>query len=69
MAELQGYLIERIGVSTRKRYNYTTSFGEIYWSGINDVFKLGTYLYCDASFYLDRKRAIFEDFKKHYDLH
>lgn len=65
---VKDYLMSKFNLSNRKSYYYSDTFGQICWNSIEDVYAIGEYIYSDANIYLKRKKEIFDDFVKHYNL-
>lgn len=57
--EIQNHFIKTCNIVARKLYLYNDSFGEVKWSRIEDMKKIGDYLYQDASFFMERKHQNF----------
>lgn len=68
MREIQEHLVKTCDIAARKQYNYSDNFGEVKWSKIEDMKKIGDYLYQDATFFMERKHQKFVNFCKHYNL-
>lgn len=66
--KIQDYFVCHLGVAPRKPYYYTETFGEIKWNRIEDIVKIGSFLYSDATICLSRKRDVYRDFLAHYNI-
>lgn len=70
MSELSDYLTEKAGLTFKPNvYDYKNrQLSEISIRSIENMEKLGNYLYKNSTIYLKRKRDIFDDFLTHYNL-
>lgn len=70
MEDISLYLTEHLHLKQPpKVYDYKNkALSEIKIANIEDIQKLGNWMYKDATIFLVRKRNIYDDFKNHYNL-
>lgn len=69
MTQIRDYLVSNLNISCPTVYTYKNrKLSMVTWGSIHDMYIILEYLYKDAETYLLRKKEIYEDFKKHYNL-
>ena len=70
MEDISNYLSENLAFKQKPTvYDYKDrQLSELKIQNIDDIYLFGTYMYKEATIFLDRKYKIFLDFKQHYNL-
>lgn len=70
MEDISNYCYEKLGLNVYPQvYDYADrNLSDIKIQNISDMYLFGEWLYKDATIYLTRKKAIYDEFKKHYNL-
>lgn len=70
MSEISDFIYSNANLNTKPRvYDYKTrTLSEIAVRGIDDMFKLGEFIYNNSTIYLNRKRETYNMFLEHYNF-